>query len=72
MKKTFIIAATLMVGACSYRGTYDGLHTSARYECYKVPPSEYNECIENTETSYEDYSRARKEALNDNGDNQSE
>ena len=54
----------VLVG-CSNRGTYGGIQTGNRNECSKLPPSQYDECMENASKSYDEYDRERKEALSE-------
>lgn len=64
MKKISISALATCIKACSYQSTYSSLVKHAKYECSKRPPSEYDQCVEKTETSYEEYERSRQEVLN--------
>ena len=68
MKRTKLIIwigfFTVLAG-CSSRQAYDGLQISARNECAKSPNQvQYNECMERTKMSYEEYERKRKEQDN--------
>ncbi len=65
MKTITTITLTLLLTACSYRGVYDELTRSAQHDCRKLPPAEYDECIESKNTSYEEYEINRQEALED-------
>ena len=51
------ILATFAFSACSNRSIYDGIQTSNRIECGKMPPSEYDECIERVNQPYDEYVR---------------
>jgi len=56
----------LVLAGCSNQQTYEGLQMSARNECAKSPNQvQYNECMERTKMSYEEYERKRKEQAND-------
>ena len=58
----FLVLMFLAAG-CSNRGAYEGFQVSNRNECIKLPPSQYDECMENANISYDEYERERKEAL---------
>lgn len=55
----FLIAIT----GCSNRGAYEGVQTGSRVECSKLPPPQYDECMENANKSYDQYAREREEAI---------
>ncbi len=57
-----ILMMMLIFSGCSYRGLYEGIQTGNRNECATVPPSQYDECIENNSKSYDGYEQKRKEA----------
>ncbi len=63
MKTITLFLALLVLVGCSNRGIYGGIQASNRNECSKLPPSQYDECMENTNRSYDEYERERKEAL---------
>lgn len=63
MKVKFLILIVLIIAGCTYRGAYEGIQTSNRFECSKLPLSQYDECMENANKSYDEYERERKEAL---------
>lgn len=62
MKVKLVIVIFLIIAGCSSRGAYEGIQTSNRFECAKLPPSQYDECINNANKSYDKYERDRKEA----------
>lgn len=64
MKIQFLIATLLIVAGCSSRGAYEGIQASNRIECSKRPPSQYEECMTNANTSYDEYKRKREAAIN--------
>jgi hypothetical protein len=58
--KPLILIAVLMLSACTNRGAYEAMQASERFECHKVPTSQYDECMEKLNTSYEQYERERR------------
>ena len=63
MKVILLFLVMMYLTGCSNRGVYEGIQVSNRNECFKLPPSQYDECVENTNISYDEYERERKEAL---------
>jgi len=63
MKVKLLIPIFLFIAGCSYRGAYEGIQASNRFECSKLPPSQYDECMKSTNKSYGEYERERKEAI---------
>ncbi len=57
-----ILMAILITAGCSYRGVYEGIQTSKQQECANLPPTQYEECMEGSDLSYEDYEKSRKDA----------
>jgi len=67
MKVIPLFLVVFVLVGCSNRGVYGGIQTSNRNECSKLPPSpsQYDECMENANKSYDEYERERKEALSE-------
>ena len=60
----FAVLLVGLVSACTNRGTYEGIKASNINECYRLPPSQQDECLEQANKSYEEYQREREELLN--------
>ena len=60
MEKIFLCSILLMLAGCTNKGVYEGIQTSNRVECGKLPLSQYDECIENANKSYSEYEQERK------------
>ncbi len=54
----------LILAGCSNKAVYDNIQQINRNECNKVPPAQYDECIDRTSKSYEEYRREREETIN--------
>lgn len=63
MYKLLVLVVPLLFAGCSKKAVYDNIQLNNRNECNKVPPSQYEECIERTSKSYEEYERERKEVI---------
>jgi len=60
----FIVISCFIQG-CTSQFWYDGLKANQRQQCLKGPASEYDECMERVDESYNDY-RSKKENTQDN------
>ena len=56
-----LLVSVLMVG-CSSDETYRGLQSMEQSRCAEGPASEYQNCLKNSEMSYEEYEAERQEA----------
>lgn len=63
MKVKLAFLIFLMISGCSSRGAYEGIQAGNRSECFKLPPSQYDECMSNANKSYDEYERERKEVV---------
>ncbi len=61
-KPIFFILLFAFIG-CSNRGAYEGIQASNRFECSKLPPSQYEDCMEQANKSYDEYEQERKEVI---------
>lgn len=59
MHKLLIMAAIFLMAGCSNKAVYDNIQINNRNECNKVPPPQYEECMERANQSYEEYERER-------------
>lgn len=62
MKLTLMILTLLLISACSNRGIYESLQANQRYECTKLPPVQYQQCMKDANKSFDQYELERKEA----------
>ena len=51
--------------ACTQQQVYEGLKSGSRSNCLDYPESEYEDCIEQTGKSYDQYRDAREEIVGD-------
>ncbi|MBT8127291.1 MAG: hypothetical protein HKP12_16095 [Gammaproteobacteria bacterium] len=59
------VCLCVVVVACTNRQAYEGLKAGHRSGCLEYPESEYQDCVEESETSYHDYQRERDEIVGD-------
>jgi hypothetical protein len=63
MKALLMLLAHILVAGCSNKAVYDNLQHNQRLRCEQLPLSEYERCMRNTDKSFEEYERERKEYL---------
>ena len=62
MRITTLFLALLLLSVCSNRGIYESLQANRRYECTKLPPVQYQQCMKDANKSFDQYELERKEA----------
>lgn len=63
MSKLLMVLVMFGVAGCSNKAIYDNIQLNKRIDCAKLPPPQYDECIESANKSYDEYERERKESL---------
>lgn len=65
MRGTFIVAVftVLALQGCGSAEVYDAINENRRDACRRVPPAEYEDCMERYSEPYEDYKRKRDEVV---------
>ncbi len=66
MQKFLFCAMIIMIlstSACTRQGWYEGFQQSQREKCYKLPDQDRENCLKQTDKSYEEYQRERQEIL---------
>lgn len=58
-----VVLVLFAVVGCSNKAIYEKLRLDERNKCAKEQSSTYFECLERTNTSYEEYERERKESV---------
>ncbi len=53
----------IVVSACSSQQYYEGLKAGRKAQCLEYPEAEFEDCVGDTTTSYEEYRRQREEAV---------
>jgi len=61
MNKLWFLIVVFLLTGCSNKAVYDNIQINNRNACVEAPPSQYKECIERTNKSYEKYEQERKE-----------
>jgi len=63
-QRIFLLAfAAFLQIACSSQQAYEGLKAGHKASCLEYPESEFNNCVDETKTSYEEYQRQREEVI---------
>ncbi|MDB4838137.1 hypothetical protein OAH87_06710 [Marinomonas sp.] len=60
MKYIPLLLSIFILSGCSYKGAYESVQFSNLQQCYTLPQSQQDACIESTQKSYDDYERERK------------
>jgi len=61
--KYVLVFLLLTTTACTRQQYYEGLKAGYRASCLEYPESEYADCVDETETSYEEYKSQRQQAI---------
>ena len=64
MNRLMMILAIVSTAGCSHQAIYDYLMMNEQRQCHQLRDSEYLECINRTQKSYQQYVTERKETLN--------
>lgn len=62
MKAALLVMILLMLG-CSNQAYYDQQQFANRNECYQLPLSQREECLQKTNKTFAEYERERKELI---------
>lgn len=63
IKLIAIFSISLSLFACSQKSVYEGIQAGERNACLKEPESQYDDCMQRANKSYDEYKRERDEAL---------
>jgi hypothetical protein len=58
-----LLVLGITAAGCSSRAVYDNIQINQRNDCAKEPPSDYFECLERADKSFDEYQREREELL---------
>ena len=58
--KILMVCVVFSIAGCSNKAVYDNIQHNNRQECRSVPPAQYEECIERSNKSYDEYQRERE------------
>lgn len=61
MKAILMLLVILSMAGCSNRAIYENIQLNNRNECAKLPPPEYEKCMEDVNKSYDEYEKERQE-----------
>lgn len=57
------VFVTVVLMACTSQQYYEGLKAGRRATCLEYPESEFEDCMDETKTSYQEYKRQRQEIV---------
>ena len=58
---TLLISTSLLAQGCASRDWQQALKSNQKLQCQKLPPAEYNDCINQIERSFQDYDAGKRE-----------
>jgi len=61
-----IIFFSITLIACTKQAWYQGAQSSQTAHCMKEPVSEYNDCIQQSGESYDEYNKSREALIEEN------
>lgn len=66
MKRATVLLLSIIsmcLFGCSNKQTYEAIQHSDKNDCQKRPPSQVEECLRQTNVSYDEYERNRQDIL---------
>lgn len=60
MKASLILVTAVALLGCSNKQIYNAVQENRRVECGKLPQNQYEKCVSEYDTSYEEYQRERQ------------
>lgn len=63
MKLMFVFVAVLSAAACSNKQIYTAVQESQRIDCGNLPQAQYEDCMRELETPYDEYEQQRQEIV---------
>ena len=65
MKRRFLIlcSVVLVLVGCSNRAVFENAQVNKRNECHRLPPSQFDECMERARQTYDEYCEAREAVI---------
>lgn len=64
MRASLFSLTILVLAGCTNQQIYNAVQENRRMECGKLPQNQYEECIRDYSTSYQEYERARQASSN--------
>ena len=68
MRLSVYFMITLLLMGCSNRQIYTAVQENRRLECSKLPQGQYEKCMSEYDTPYEEYERERQAAISNESD----
>ena len=59
MKVSFFILIALFISACSNKSLYENIQSNNQFACNNVAASQYDDCMDRSSMSYEEYDEKR-------------
>lgn len=65
MKPVLLLMMVAVLVGCTNRAVYDNIQLNQRNECFKLPPSQREDCLDSIDKSYDQYREEREKAIED-------
>ena len=62
-QRCLVAILVIILTACTRQQYYEGLKAGHRASCLEYPESEYKDCVDETDTGYEEYKLQREQAI---------
>lgn len=63
MKPVLLLMMLAVLVGCSNRAVYDNIQLNQRNECFKLPPSQREDCLDSIDKSYDEYRKDREDVI---------
>ncbi len=65
MKTYLLLLTVLLMAGCSNRAMYENLKIEKRNHCLTLYPSQFEECMQGMDKSFDEYETERKELIDE-------
>jgi len=62
-RKYLVALILLSLSSCTKQQYYEGLKAGRKAACLEYPESEYEDCVDETKTSFEEYKSQRQQVI---------
>jgi hypothetical protein len=66
--KIIILTLAIFLSACSKQSWYTGAQSSQTAHCMEQPLAEYNDCMQQSNESYNEYTKSRQDLIKESSD----
>ncbi|MDQ7050785.1 MAG: hypothetical protein Q9M92_15135 [Enterobacterales bacterium] len=63
VKVLIMLSSVFSLASCTYHDWYGALQSNQQHKCRNLPPSAYDECINQSSETYSEYLKKRRQVL---------